>query len=286
MPTFTDARKLVDWMQSEYLSELLLRKASPKPSTLARALPPKDGAVMMEWGLALPDEPNRLASYLLRAEGVTTWTLDGEWDKHGELQLRSIEGGKGGIVFDLRAPGRFTLVCKRVSIEAGPMRRYDPPRRPDNHRLLIWGPREVTWNELWTWLAPAPPGMQLFRQRSGGHLQVPEREREQRIVAPYYDMFRFQHSASDGRPSMFLSWMLGVDSTGHYFSLTRDTLTDHAAWSRALRLPAHLGECEVLSGQIRTTGERWLRDWVPRIEAELAAGPLEPPRYPGAAGEG
>jgi hypothetical protein len=284
MPTFTDAKKLVDWMHSEYLSEVLLRKASPKPRAPAKGLPPRDGVVTMEWGLVLPDEEYELASYLVRAEGVTAWTLDGEWDKHGELELRSIAKGKGGIVFDLRAPGRFTLVCKRVSIEAGPVRRYDPPRRPDGDSLLIWGPREVTWNELWTWLAPAP-GMQLFRQRSSGHLLVPKSERKPVIVAPYHDVFRLQRSASEARPSLFLSWMLSVGSKGHYFSLTRDMLTEHAAWSRALRLPAHLAECEVMSGGIHTTGEVWLRDWVPRVEADLAAGPLEPPRYERSADE-
>lgn len=56
-----------------------------------------------------------------------------------------------------------------------------------------------------------------------------------------------------GVPSMFVSWMLSIGKTGHDFRITRDALTDHAQWSRVLRLPEHLGECEVLSGSIRTT---------------------------------
>jgi len=282
MPSFTDAKKLVDWMQSEYLSELLLRKATPKPSAPAKPRPPKDGVVTMEWGLVLPDQENKLAAYLLRAEGVTAWSLDGEWDKHGELELRSIANGSGGIVFDLRAPGRFSLVCKRVSIEAGPLRRYDPPRRPDDTSLLFWGAREITWADLWQWLAPAAD-MQLFRQRSNGHVLVPADERRRPIQSPCYDTFCIQRSAGDARPSMFVGWSQSVGTTGHYFTVTRDALSDHAAWSRALRLPEHLGECEVLSGGIRTTGVLWLRDWVPRVEAELAPGPLVPPVYKRAA---
>lgn len=282
MPELTDAASLVEWMHAEHLSELLLRKASPKPSAPAKAKPPKNGVVTMEWGLVIPDQESKLASYLVRADGVTIWTLDGEWDKHGALEIRSIIDRDVGIAFDMRAPGRFTLVCDRVSIEPGPMRRYAPPRRPDNTRLLVWGPREVTWNELWQWLAPAP-GLDLYRQRNGGDVLVPADERARVAVGPYHDTFRVQRTASDERPSMFVSWMLSIGKTGHYFSIERDQLTDHPQWSRALRLPEHLGECEVLSGGIRTTGDGWLRDWVPRIETELAAGPLVPPAYERAA---
>ena len=82
---------------------------------------------------------------------------------------------------------------------------------------------------------------------------------------------------------MFVSWMLSIGKTGHDFRITRDALTDHAQWSRVLRLPEHLGECEVLSGSIRTTADVWLRDWVSRSETELAARPLEPPVYKRAA---
>jgi hypothetical protein len=110
-------------------------------------------------------------------------------------------------------------------------------------------------------------------------------ERARVIVGPCHEMFRLQRAANDERPSMFVSWMLGIGTQGHYFSVTRDQLTDHAQWSRALRLPAYLGDCEVMSGGIRTTGDAWLRDWVPRIEAELAAGPLVPPVYRRAADE-
>lgn len=282
MPELTDATSLIDWMHDEYLSELLLRKASPKPSTPSKPKPPKNGVVMIELGLAIPDEPSKLLSYLFRAEGVTTWTLDGEWDKHGDLEIRSITDSERGIAIDMRAPGRFSLVCERVSIERGPLRRYDPPRRPNDATLLVWGPREVTWNELLQWLAPER-GIELFRQRTGGDVLVPTEERERVAVGPCHAMYRLQRTPSDERPSVFVSWMLSIGRTGHYFSITRDQLSDHAQWSRALRLPEHLGECEVMSGGIRTTGALWLRDWVPGIEAALATGPLVPPVYKRAA---
>ncbi len=284
MPELSDAAALVEWMHAEYLSELLLRKASPKPSAPAKAKRPKGGVVTMEWGLAIPDRPKQLASYLVRAEGVTTWTLDGAWDKHGELELRSIVDRGDGIAFDMRVPGKLVLCCERVSIEAGPMRRYEPPREPDDASLLVWGPRELSWAELLQWLAPAD-GIELYRQRSSGHELVTLEERTRVVVGPCHEMYRLQRTASDERPSMFVSWMLSIGKRGHYFSITRDQLTDHAAWSRALRLPAQLDDCEVMSGGIRTTGERWLSEWVPRIEAELREGPLVPPVYRRAADE-
>src|SRR5690349_9599857 len=105
MPVFTKADALVDWMHDEYLSELLLRKLSPKP----RSRPPKGGTITMEWGLAIPDQNRKLKAYLVRAEGVTVWTLEGEWDPHGELEVRSIVDRDGGLAIEMGAPGTFKL---------------------------------------------------------------------------------------------------------------------------------------------------------------------------------
>jgi len=58
--------------------------------------------------------------------------------------------------------------------------------------------------------------LDLYRQRNDGHVRVPVEERGRAIAAPYHDMFRVQRMASDERPALFISWMLGAK--GHYFS--------------------------------------------------------------------
>lgn len=69
MPTFTRAAALTDWLEDEYLSELLLRAIKPRPG---RKLP-ANRVVQLEWGLAGTAE-HKLQIYDARAEGVSTWT--------------------------------------------------------------------------------------------------------------------------------------------------------------------------------------------------------------------
>lgn len=266
VPVFTRAAPLIAWMHDEYLSELILRGCAPKPAVVApsgRTRRRDVDEVTMEWGLVLPDQPTVLATYQVRAEGVSAWTIEGTWDRQGELQVVAVTDDAAGLVLALRAPGAITLRAARVSIESGPRRRYTPPPRPDRQSLLIWGPRAVTWEELWGWLAPAADAG-LFRQRPSGNTPVVADERRRPIVAPYLDTFRVQARADDAEPMLFVAWHLAVTMTGHYLSVTR-SLADAAMWSRALRLPAHLAPCQVRSGSVLTTGDAWLTDWVPRL---------------------
>lgn len=267
MPVFTRAADLIAWMHDEYLSELILRGCAPKPAVDASPGRTRRRAVdevTMEWGLVLPDQPSALATYVVRAAGVSTWTIDGTWDRQGELQVVAVTDDAAGLTLALRAPGAITLRAARVSIEPGPRRRYAPSPRPDPRSLLIWGPRPVAWDELWGWIAP-PADAALFRQRPGGHAPVVDDERRRAIVAPYLDGFRVQARADDPQPLLFVSWMLAVTMAGHHLSITRG-LADAAVWSRVLRLPAHLAPCQVRSGSVLTTGEAWLAAWVPRLD--------------------
>lgn len=241
-------------MQDEYLSELVLRKLSPARG----ARLPK--VVTMEWGLVLPEEPPRLALFGLRAEGVTRWSFEGEWKKDGALEVRSVTDA-GGIALELGAPSTISLTCRRLTIERGPTVRYRPPPRPDPARFLVHGPRETCWAEVLGWLAPLGD-LELHRQVAGaaGPL-VGDRDRP--IVAPLFETFRLMAPGA-AEPALFLSWSLAVTMRGHHIAVARGA-ADDALWSRALRLPEHLGEGEVISGTLRVPSGVWARDWAPHL---------------------
>lgn len=259
MPTFTKASEVLAWIEDEYLSELVLRKVSPRPGASSAKKLPKDRVVSLEWGL-VTGEP-MLTTYPVRAEGVSSWTIDGAWEKNHELQILAVEDRKAGLTLTLAAPGTLTLVCERLSIERGPQRRWSPPPRIDPDRFLVWGEREVTWDELLGWLEP-PPGLELYEQRhrEAHRLLTPE-ERAAVVRAPCFDVFRLQANATDEVPALFVSWKLAVTRVGHYFNVTRGT-ADDLLWARAQQLPAQLGPTSIISGTVRTTGEEWLGRWL------------------------
>jgi hypothetical protein len=250
MPTFTRGKDLLEWAEEEYLSELLLRAMKPKPGPR----PPKGGTVEWEWGLVVGDA--KLQTYTAKASGVTTWSLEGDWDKNGECELVEIGDASAGIRLVQKAPGTLSLECKRIAIARGPERRYTPPAKIDPTTLLVWGPREVTWTELLKWIAP-PRGVLLFEQNAKGNVRVEAAKQRKAIEPPYIDTFRLQRNASDEDPWLWVEWMLTVSKTGHYFSVTRGTLDDRS-WARVQRLPEHLGPCTVLSGGVQVPGKAWL----------------------------
>lgn len=253
MPTFNRAADLVGWLHDEYLSELLLRKISPKPG---RRLP-RAGVVSLEWGLVIGE--TKLQIYRARADGVTTWALDGAWDKAAACELHEIEDRPAGLSLVQRAPGTLSLVCERITVERGPERRLTLPPRPDSSSLLVWGDLEVSWSDLLAWIAP-PPDLRLFIQRPGRNLLLDPERASEPIRSPTLGMFRLQRDADAEEPWLWICWALAITRVGHYFSLIRGTLDD-PSWARMQRLPAHLGPCTVRSGTIRVTGEEWLERW-------------------------
>jgi len=135
-------------MQEEYLSALLLRSMKPKP----KRRPPK-GEVAFEWGL-LGANDDALQMYVVRASGVTRWTLDGEWDKDAEVSFVRDAEGNAPVVLHQQIPGLFALECEQITVERGPQKRYAPPPAPSDREFVVWGPTEVCLRELLDWVSP------------------------------------------------------------------------------------------------------------------------------------
>jgi hypothetical protein len=257
---FTGMPQLVDWMQTEYLTELRVRAMKPKPG---KKLP--KGEVTLEWGERSGDDAIQL--YLLRASKVTRWLLDGAWDKSQPLDWVVNPPTDAPIALHMKVPGLLVLECGQLTIEEGRLARYrDPtPPAPDPRCFVVSGPQEVTWREMLGWLEP-PDGVRLFEQMSGGkgNVLLSEEKIEAVVKAPCFEMYRLQRSAEDRDPWLWIHWSLCMTVVGHYLVLRRGAL-DSVAWGRVLELPRRLGACTVSSGAIRCDAEEWLVKWVPGL---------------------
>lgn len=252
---FDTTEKLVDWMQDEYLSLLLLRSMKPRPTSKP---PPRETS--FEWGLSGVEE-GKLMPYVIHAEGVRTWSLDGEWDKTVEVSFEPDARGDAPVVLVQLVPGRLTLECDRVQVEKLPAKRYRPPPRPRDDDFLVWGESGLSWNELLGFIDP-PRSLDLYQQGTDRvpHCRVALEDRDTTISGPLYQMFRLQEAVEVERPWLFVSWMVGMSSTGHYFSVSRGTIDDDS-WARVRRLPGLLGPCTVMSGSVRCSGDEWVKKW-------------------------
>lgn len=250
---------LIDWMQNEYLTQLLVRRMRPKPG---RKLP--RGEVTIEWGERSNDS---LQLYRLRAEKVTRWSLEGEWNENEPVEWVVDPPTDAPIALHMKVPGLLVLECGQLTVEPGKVVRYrDPtPVAPDPTTFLVWGPRELTWNAVLGWIEP-PAGVRLYEQMPGdkGNRLLSDEELAALIKAPCTGMYRLQAGADAERPWLWVQWGLCITVVGHYLSLQRGAL-DGAAWARALRLPRHLDPCTVFSGTVRCDAEEWLARWVPRL---------------------
>ncbi|AKF11497.1 hypothetical protein [Sandaracinus amylolyticus] len=257
--TLRTTAELIAWMEGEYLSEALLRRATPKP-TAKRA--PR--SVRLVLGLVVPEDPPQLQQYTLEAHGVTRWTLDGEWDVDTPLSFPDVELPDAPVAIVIDAPGRIVLTASHVEVERGATTKYRPPPRPRSDELLVWGPREISWRDVLAAVgAPASTRIVCVRHR-GGVLHEQEVEGDAldaRFVAPLFD--RFELRTASGEPWASIHHMLAIGRTGFYLSITRAPGADDDRWARARRAPIELGECEVMSGSVRTTSSEWAR-WLQR----------------------
>lgn len=254
MPELTSNAQLLRYAEDEYLSEFMLRAVEPKP---ARATPKR---VTFEWGLVVGERKMQL--YSLEATGVTEWSLDGQWDKSAVVELALPKAGKG-LSLAMKVPGTLRLSCAKLSVTKGAIKSYSLPPAIDPTRFLVWGDREVTWNQLREWLA-IPDGHKLYDQTGKRLKPIDPATWGATIVGPYDVPTRVQDSPKDiGTPWIYVMWMLSIGRKGHYFSVERGTCSDEA-WAHIMRLPERLGPGNVMSGSIKCTTAVWMKKWVPR----------------------
>jgi len=261
LPTLTSNAQFLRYAEDEYLSEFHLRALKPKPrSASSSARLPE--SVTFEWGQVAGN--GKLQAYIATATGVTRWSLDGEWDKHAVVEF-GLTTTKSGISFWQKVPGLLQLDCAALTIERGGIKRYTPPPeiRPDN--FLVGGPQEVTWNQLREWLG-VPSDYVLHDQTGDKLTPLDPASFDTPITGPYYMPTRVQAVATpkSEKPWLWVMWMLGIGTVGHYLSINRGTCDD-ASWARAVRLPQHLGPTDVMSGTVKCSSATWLEKWVPTI---------------------
>jgi hypothetical protein len=71
-------------------------------------------------------------------------------------------------------------------------------------------------------------------------------------------MYRFQRTALDERPWLWVDWCLTITTVGHHVAFERGALDDEA-WKRVRQIPRKLGECTIDSGTIRCS------EWMARF---------------------
>lgn len=251
MPGFTTNAQFLRYAEDEYLSEFMLRAMTPKPS---KATPT---SVTFEWGLVVGEQ--KMQMYSLEATGVTEWSLAGDWDKHAVVELDLPEAAKG-LSLVMKVPGTLRLSCARLSVTKGAIKSYSLPPAIDPTRFLVWGDREVTWNQLREWLA-IPDEQKLYDQTGSRLTPIDPATWDTTIVGPYDRPTRVQDSPKDiGTPWIYVMWMLSIGRKGHYFSIHRGTCSDEA-WARIVRLPERLGPGNVMSGSIKCTSAVWMKKW-------------------------
>jgi hypothetical protein len=246
----TSTADFVAWMRDEYLSELVLLAAKPKPPLGATKRAPRE--VVLEFGQRDPTASGakeRFTRWVLTCSQVALWQADGALSGDAELTVEVVEGAAAAVALRLRAGGTATIGCASVKVEPStPVVRKARPRPWQHDFAMFADDVERTVGEL-------------LDHASADRLASLDREP---VVADS------AWKLAEVRAKSARAWMLsrgGVDvaciatvhraSPGWTMSVQRVASAGDAEWERVWRLPVRLGAREVRSRTLVTDATGW-----------------------------
>ncbi|MGE0784303.1 MAG: hypothetical protein AB7S26_01345 [Sandaracinaceae bacterium] len=239
--TSTDA--FVEWAEREYLTELVLVRAS------------KRGVRVGMRDLEHSGAGERFFVWSFVQRGARRWEVEGALDRDVELTFERADDVEANVALRFRAGGVALLACDALDVEALPpiVRRAKP--RPWQSDFTMWShDTELTVGQLLALLGlpklvsyegptkVAAPEWKLAELRSRSHRAwyAADGDRGVLSVAPVHR----------GREP---GWTIGIQR--------RRAATD-AEWDRAWRLPLALPVYEILSRTVRTDPAGWAKlEW-------------------------
>jgi hypothetical protein len=214
--TFDSTSALVDWMEDEYLSEVVLDDVSPTPGKPART-------VRFTWWLYGTGGPSRVP-YQVEARDVTRWTLVGAREGHAIGFSPPAKRSRGsGVRIEMTVPGKLTLECRELAIVRGKKQRLPRPKKhfTTYSYFHVYGRGAPSAKQILSALG-APPGARAAGR--GGDRQIMVRDKN------WVEIYDF-----------------GAESPGDYhWNVVRGAATDDE-WHRALEMPFHVRAREVHS---------------------------------------